>query len=254
MKRFMTFIFLISTFSPQVFGKGQLIATPINSPVKETYLKVKLEGLEDISSVYFKPKNGGSESEEKLLIEGSSLVGQLKVGSLKPGSYEYRIRVRTSSGNSIQNEAASVAFISFSIDASLEVPDPGVEGQKTLLGIDSDGDGIRDDVQRYLNETYSNQPNVRMALEQLAKAYQSVFSTVSNKEENIKAIFKQVNAIACLTGIDGRHAPSKGKQLAGRVLNTKERLIVQKKADLNFSGQNIQAPNDLNSTCEFSIK
>jgi hypothetical protein len=33
-------------------------------------------------------------------------------------------------------------------------PDPGEAGKQTMLGIDSDGDGIRDDVQRYIYLTY----------------------------------------------------------------------------------------------------
>lgn len=48
---------------------------------------------------------------------------------------------------------------------------PGEEGNKTLLGIDSDNDGVRDDVEIWINERFSNTPtldlyNYRMALKQ----------------------------------------------------------------------------------------
>src|SRR5216683_231714 len=35
-------------------------------------------------------------------------------------------------------------------------PDPGAAGKATLQGIDSDGDGVRDDIQRYIALTYPN--------------------------------------------------------------------------------------------------
>lgn len=43
-------------------------------------------------------------------------------------------------------------------------PDPGKAGKQTLMGIDSDGDGLRDDVQRYIYLTYPDQPDVQRAL------------------------------------------------------------------------------------------
>ena len=36
------------------------------------------------------------------------------------------------------------------IDVTGLPPDPGEEGKKTLQGIDSDNDGVRDDIQRYI--------------------------------------------------------------------------------------------------------
>lgn len=51
-------------------------------------------------------------------------------------------------------------------------PDPGKAGKKTLMGIDSDSDGLRDDIQRYIYLTYPDQPNVQGALRQLALSLQ----------------------------------------------------------------------------------
>ena len=51
-------------------------------------------------------------------------------------------------------------------------PDPGSVGRKTLAGIDSDHDGLRDDVQRWIYARYPKEENKRKALKQMALDYQ----------------------------------------------------------------------------------
>lgn len=254
MKRIVLGIALTTLINAPANAKGQLVATPINSPVKESHLVVKLDGDSDIAKVFFKPKTGGQEIEGELIKESTGFLGKLKVSNLKPGNYDYRIRVRSSSGNSNQNETASVSMISFKIDNSLEVADPGEEGRKTLLGIDSDNDGVRDDIQRYINEMYQNIPNTKSALRQLAIAKQLVFLSLNNKSENIKAIFREGDSIFCLVGIKGSDATKIRMIFESKYLNTEERLVAQKKSDLNFHGQGGVVPRDLASKCDFRIE
>jgi len=52
-------------------------------------------------------------------------------------------------------------------------PDPGDAGKKTLAGIDTDHDGVRDDVQRWIAIHYSNSEKTRAALKQKARALQA---------------------------------------------------------------------------------
>jgi len=51
-------------------------------------------------------------------------------------------------------------------------PDPGAAGKLTLSGIDSDNDGVRDDVQRWIVMTYPNSQKTRAALTQRTKVMQ----------------------------------------------------------------------------------
>ena len=53
-------------------------------------------------------------------------------------------------------------------------PDPGEAGKATLEGIDSDNDGVRDDIQRYIVLTYPNSEKTRAGLTQLAVTYQDL--------------------------------------------------------------------------------
>jgi hypothetical protein len=206
-------------------AKEKLVATPINSPVKETYLKVKLEGFSSISEVLFKPKNGGSETAGEVVKEGSAYIGKFKASFLSPGKYEYRVKIRTASGGSQQNEAASVAFINFEIDSSLGVADPGEAGKKTLAGIDSDNDGVRDDVQRWINEEYpmSTSPSTHQALKQGAKTMQAIVLNSENRAAAIQAQIKDLEAASCLWWIKG--ADTKIEKLArAHFYNTPERI------------------------------
>lgn len=236
------------------YGKP-LSATVLNNPVKESHLKVRIEGVDDISAVFFSPKHEGIEIEGDLKVEKGTVIAEFSVSHLKPAKYEYRIRTRSKTGKSHASEAASVAFVRFTIDASLQVANPGEEGTKTLLGIDTDNDGVRDDLQRYLNENYGDKYNTLMALRQYAKASQKVFRTLSNKNENIKAMKEELNALECLMAIEQPDIASQiRKNFTRNILNTQERMYSEKKADLNFHGQGGELVKDALSLCEFPLK
>lgn len=51
-------------------------------------------------------------------------------------------------------------------------PDPGAAGKLTIEGIDSDNDGVRDDVQRFIAENWGHSARAVAALTVLAKAVQ----------------------------------------------------------------------------------
>lgn len=113
-------------------------------------------------------------------------------------------------------------------------PDPGEAGKQTLLGIDSDNDGVRDDVQIAIARHYPEPEDekARLALEQFAASWQYAFSVYqSGDEEELYDVFSEINpAVACI-------AATSSKSLEDIVFvklivrNTKER--VQTYADIN---------------------
>jgi hypothetical protein len=235
--------FFYSNSSPS-FANSELIATVLNSPVKETYLEVKLEGLKSISSVYFMPKNGGKEVQGELVQENGQYIGKLKTSELKPGLYEYRLKARSPSGIFGIGRAASVDFISFLIDTSLEVADPGEEGQKTLLGIDSDNDGVRDDVQRWINEIEKNE-KIKKLMKYKAKGIQLTFLHKDNKELSIQHTRESLRAQICLTdlqieaGVPSKEIVDRGMILVSMMANTKPRILAKRKVSSNFHGESV---------------
>ena len=59
-------------------------------------------------------------------------------------------------------------------------PDPGAAGEATLAGIDSDHDGVRDDVQRWIAIHYPNSQKIRAALTQMTKTMQLFLMNASD--------------------------------------------------------------------------
>lgn len=220
-------ISLFCIFQPGfTFAKSSLKATVLNSPVKEKFLKVKLEGEETISKVYFKPKNGGNEVEGEVISEDGALKAKFKVSSIPPGSYEYRLRTISQSGKSDISQASSIVFINFSIDQSLEVADPGEAGKKSLAGVDSDQDGVRDDIQRWINEDYpqSNSIKVNKALKQAAKGLQDSIINSEIKEKALAGLNAFEEGNDCLMGHKGvQNSIHLIKELKNNHLNTLDR-------------------------------
>lgn len=121
-------------------------------------------------------------------------------------------------------------------------PDPGEAGKATLAGIDSDGDGLRDDIQRYISFTYPQSRKTRMSLTQYAKAIQS-FLLQSNTEQGAIAAARVLNAAQdCTFYVLGVSIQSINvrRDLRAEILNTPARSRAYIRADGYLGG--ISAP------------
>jgi len=65
-------------------------------------------------------------------------------------------------------------------------PDPGASGKLTLAGIDSDADGVRDDIQRYIALNHPDSAKERAALTQDAKVMQSALLDANDKAKSVQ--------------------------------------------------------------------
>ena len=70
------------------------------------------------------------------------------------------------------------------IDGHTLPPDPGEAGKETLLGIDVNENGVRDDVERWIYLTY-DKPIERAVLMQSARAYQIVIQEPEKALDNL---------------------------------------------------------------------
>ena len=75
-----------------------------------------------------------------------------------------------------------------------------VAEKATVEGLDIDNDGVRDDIQRYIDATYPNSPEKRAALKQIAIAGQQMMVAVhkGNKTAFFEAMQKAVVAGNCI--------------------------------------------------------
>ena len=135
-------------------------------------------------------------------------------------------------------------------------PDPGEAGKTTLEGIDSDKDGVRDDVQRYIAITYPKSAKTRAALTQAAKSLQMVVLDARGDQEVVAADVKTtVNMIACLEYIlpSDNYTAIYHALRDDYVLNTPERKAAFMLFNRRLAGSMIGGPKgDGKAQCDFN--
>ncbi len=141
-----------------------------------------------------------------------------------PGTY--RLKLEVSDGIDVSDPR----FITIkATDGHSDLPpDPGEPGKQTLLGIDSDIDGVRDDIQRHIYATYPEDRyrNIRKVLTEMAKHYQTILWDAINPAkayENAVISDLHTECLAYLFG-DGFHKPA--QLLQAEILNTDDRASV----------------------------
>ena len=84
-----------------------------------------------------------------------------------------------------------------------EPPHPGEAGTKTLLGVDVDRDGVRDDIEIWINQKFSNTAekdfyNERNAFKQLIKSYQKKLLNKNIPGKYKEAVAESLDVDQCL--------------------------------------------------------
>jgi hypothetical protein len=145
------------------------------------------------------------------------------------------------------------------IDISNLPPDPGKAGKATLAGIDSDKDGVRDDVQRWIAINYPNSQKTRAALTQIAKAKQMILLNAANATKARANALVADNAAYCLTyvreqilGLAGSDAYNIKGELRAIYLNTYIRTKAWLQYDSHLGGMFFTIPQDLKQGCAFN--
>ena len=130
-------------------------------------------------------------------------------------------------------------------------PDPGEDGKKTLEGIDSDHDGLRDDLQRWIYARFPNDAKKRAALKQAAVSYQKSLFIRHNKSDMQEDSLSGARASRCLFDTFSMNEASReGEFIGAKVLNTKERTQRYLEVDRWFNGTTMESyPRD-GTACE----
>ena len=102
-------------------------------------------------------------------------------------------------------------------------PDPGVAGETTLAGIDSDKDGVRDDVEREIVLLYPKNAKARAVLYQEAKYYQLILANSTSPSIVLDSYGYLMGLAGCLEAATGDPAASELNSLRPQLLNTEER-------------------------------
>lgn len=104
-------------------------------------------------------------------------------------------------------------------------PEPGEAGKQTLLGIDSDKDGVRDDIQHYISLTYPDNEKIRRAISQIAIEYQGLLTQADDKESAFYHATRLSRHGECLDYFAGEISGEIIAALKAEILNTRERSL-----------------------------
>jgi hypothetical protein len=116
-------------------------------------------------------------------------------------------------------------------------PDPGEVGKQTLVGIDSDNDGVRDDVQRYLALAYGTSNSPRAALTQIAQGLNDVLADINLGSDPVPSILRVLEGNDCLMSVRGvDQAADDYAALRARQFDTLERSLAWNQASQQFGG------------------
>lgn len=117
---------------------------------------------------------------------------------------------------------------------------PGGVGDSTLLGIDSDSNGIRDDVERKIGFYIPDNPAQRAAMMQIAKQKQSQFieyaTQISRGDSIINIDPNEIQRAVECAGTTGALDVMPLSSLLVMYMNTKERRIAFREIDASFGG------------------
>lgn len=103
-------------------------------------------------------------------------------------------------------------------------PDPGAAGKVTLAGIDSDNDGVRDDIQIAIYDRYPNNIQIQNALKQSAKTLQNTLIVGANSgsaEQTADTVTRARHCIKSLVG--SQNQMEEIDFIVLQLINTKER-------------------------------
>jgi len=227
---------------------------PLNTPVKEMEARflVKTPEKFEIDEVSYQIKNSGKIFEKPRDYQKIDLVSgdegkeiRVNVTKLPPGFYQLLVRIKDKEKKEHFFKTKFKDHAMFIIDQVQEVPMPDPKiNNATISGIDSDDDGIRDDVQRWINEEFNSNPKLKAAMRQVAMARQLDLLSINEKEKSILTGKKFLDSRTCLKFIIGINERMKlSRDLESKILNTKDRIYADTKANANFSGQVWEAPN-----------
>lgn len=137
---------------------------------------------------------------------------------------------------------------------STTVSNPGEEGKLTLAGIDINKNGIRDDVEFYIETNITDSMKHREALKSIAAVTQREILSQS-KEDSILAAIAGVRSIECLSYL-GFRKQGQWKTVEALMVNTPARIHAMDLHNERINGEIFQTLPDRQrrSSCTFNVE
>jgi hypothetical protein len=225
------------------------IPEPTLNPTTVGLLRIKANGGSSVIPMNDTGKNGDQKPGDK------TFTAQFTLNEMYPGTFSFEVSADFRGKNLVLSAPQQFAVLAPHINPVILPPDPGADGKLTLAGIDSDGDGVRDDVQRYIILTYPQSEKLRMGLNQEARAIQKLVLDSANKNQALSDSNTELDAGICLLGLSNGVKAGRplDDQLHSVALNTIARIKAYLTADSLTSGSAYTLPNlgDRLTRCSF---
>jgi len=169
------------------------------------------------------------------LVAGDNLY-TFQVTFNEASAGQIQLQVSAAFRGQLRRVASKLFLVMVTTPVSLP-PDPGPAGMITLQGIDSDNDGVRDDIQRFIALSFPSSAKVRAALTQITVAAQSLIldsTNAQNAEADMVNLNRGLECSAATVGV--AETLKMFAALRGQIVNTLPRLQAYFAAEAQFSG------------------
>ena len=165
-----------------------------------------------------------------------------------PGSNTLAVTVRSNPGSILLVQVLGAPTFQLP-------PDPGPAGDATLEGVDVNGNGIRDDIERWIYLTYPHSEKLRRALIQEYFPMQNMI--IHGHQQNRDAVYDDMYAMMrageCLKYVHSDKPYKISAELEARIVNTDERFIAYNESSRILGGGTFRGrhPSEWKSSCTF---
>jgi len=119
-----------------------------------------------------------------------------------------------------------------------------------VAGTDANNDHIRDDIEAFINQNYSDKEWTRLAARQTARAYQHGLVWADDKTKVRNAGQEHAYALDCL-GVSAENWSEISGEILAQTINTEERLNAYFRKNKNEGGSVTVSAQDEKAACTF---
>lgn len=241
-------------------SQGGFVANSANV-AKTVFLDTSSEVCEHAKVNGMVKIKSGSWIGGNAIIEGNSEI----ISSRVFGSSKIHRKAKIEKSSVCQESDIYFDLLKYEYFCQTGDPEPkplGVAGKKNLLGIDSDVDGVRDDVEIWINNITTNRKdrdmyNERMILKHIAKLFQKNLLEKDNKDRSKTFQLLILDSLSCLSDITKTESEYKSLRSGIYIqsFNTMERLYADIRMKSSLDGYVFEfKPREMRSTCPSEVK
>lgn len=185
-------------------------------------------------------------------VNGDAVAGDglfsIQIPILEPDSKTFQLQLSIAYHGVLQRVLSPAINIFVTPTGTIPLPpDPGVAGAASLAGIDSDSDGLRDDVERLIATSFPTSEKIQYAALQLAKAYSTSLLDGANSPLAMSDDRSIAYAIDCLYYVSPGGASSIIGQIEASLANTATRVQAYLATQFSGSGADESLPSQSQS-------